>query len=656
MITLGLNAAFHDSAAALVIDGVTVAASEEERYTRIKHAKRPLPFSAWELPHHAIDDCLAQARLTLDDVDHIAYSFAPRRFYEGREDGLGREEGSWLPLTPSARADAAGRAGLRPWDSPWDGLFASLVASAPRMLVDAVPHHLRRRFLPRTPGAPRPWRWHWVDHHVCHQASAFLAAPFDRCAVMTLDGRGEAATTTYGVYQARAAGGHYRPLGQVGMPHSLGLLYERVTSHLGFLSSSDEYKVMALAAMGRPRFQAALEAGVHVGADGQYRIEPPDLDALVGPRRGPGEPLLAAHLDLTASLQAVLERTVLQLARWLREASGERQLALAGGVALNCLMNARLRDAGLFEHVWVQPAAGDAGTALGAALWIDARERQAALDRGDAATAVPMATVTAETAATAETVEARSAAPDGSVALAPRQWTMTHAYLGPGADEQEIEALLRWSGLQWTRPDDLSEAVAERLAAQAIVGWFQGRMEWGPRALGARSILASPIEPGMQARLNELKDREDFRPVAPVVPVEAFGDWFEPAAANGGQSPYMLFIYDVKPERAARIPSACHVDRSARVQTVEASSNAALHALLQAFGRRTGTPVLVNTSFNVRGQPVVCRPRDALEAFYTTPLDVLAIGPFLVEKPGWRAGRAGAATGGASSVRAEVGS
>jgi len=583
MITLGLNAAFHDSAAALVVDGVVVAASEEERFTRIKHGKRPVPFAAWELPYHAMDDCLRQAGITLRDVDHVAYSFDPAEFIGGRIEA-GQSLFS-LPFEPSTAPKG-------PWESPWDPLFAAYMTNAPRQLADGAPHHLRRR-LSGVRADDAPYRWHFVNHHACHQASAFLASPYERCAVMTLDGRGERATTTYGRYRAN----RYEPLGEVRMPNSLGMLYEQVTSHLGFLHSSDEYKVMALAALGTPRYREALASHLHVGEGGRYTIDGIDLTSLAGPPRHVDEPLGESHLDLAASVQDVLESTVLRLSAWLREASGERYVAMAGGVALNCVMNGRLRDSGIFDGIWVQPAAGDAGTALGAALWVDGRERGA-----------------------------------GEGRFAPRRWHMTHAYLGPGFSDEEIERQLRWAKLPYEAVADVAETAAELLADNRMVGWFQGRMEFGPRALGARSILASPIDPSMQARLNELKDREDFRPVAPAVPQEDLPGWFQPADANGGVSPFMLFVYDVLPGRSARIPSACHTDHTARVQTVDRDTHPRFHGLLRAFGRRTGVPVLVNTSFNVRGQPILCTPRDAIEAFYSTPLDALVIGSFVVRK------------------------
>ena len=575
MITLGINAAFHDSAAAIVVDGRLVAAAEEERFTHIKHAKRPVPFSAWELPFHAIEYCLREAGVNLVDVDHVAYSYDPSRFIRERIRG----DVVTLPMQPSALAKGE-------WENVWDPLFASYIVNAPRQLASGAPHHLKKRFA----GARHdgPYKFHFIDHHVAHQASAYLAAPFERCAVMTLDGRGEEATTTYGRYRD----GRYDPIGEVLMPHSLGMLYERITSHLGFLHSSDEYKVMALAAMGQPVHLDTFRRLVSVGPEGRYRIEPFDPVALFGPARERGGPLEQQHFDLTASLQAILEETVIKLAHWLRVASGERHLAMAGGVALNCVMNAKLRDAKVFDEVWVQPAAGDAGTALGAALHVDAGQR----------------------------------------GTAPRTWAMEHAYWGPGYADDEIEALLKWAKLPYRRLDDVAAETAEVLLQDKIIGWFQGRMEFGPRALGARSILASPLKSEMQQRLNELKDREDFRPVAPVVPEDELADWFTPAEANRGQAPFMLFIYDVKPEQAQKIPAVCHADLTARVQTARRDTNPRYYDLLKAFGAKTGVPVLVNTSFNVRGEPMVCSPKDALNAFFSTPLDALVIGNFLVMK------------------------
>ena len=572
MDTLGINAAYHDPAACLVRDGRVIAASEEERFTHIKHGKRPVPFSAWELPFHAVDDCLRQGGITLAEVDHVAYSYDPYLLPGCRRE----DETISLPMKP------AGGEG----ESPWDPLFQALLVNAPGQLLDGAPHHLQDRF--RDARARHRYRWHFVPHHLAHAASAFLPAPFERAAVMTLDGRGERATTGYAV----GRGTELEWLGQVHMPHSLGILYEQVTDHLGFLHSSDEYKVMALASYGKPRHLDDFRDIVRLGAAGQYTIGPTRFVERFGPARRRGGPLEQRHFDVAHSLQVVLEDTVLDLARWLREASGCDDLCLAGGVALNCVMNARLRDRGPFRRIWVQPAAGDAGTALGAALWVDARERGA--DRSD--------------------------------------YVMDHAFLGPSFGEAEIEDFLRWSKLPYRRLGDVAEEVSAILAEDRVIGWFQGRMEFGPRALGGRSILASPIRAEMQAKLNEIKDREDFRPVAPVVLEEEAGDWF----VGAGVSPFMLFVHDVRPEKAGLIPAVRHVDGTARIQTIRRDQNPAYYDLIKAFHRRTGVPVLVNTSFNTRGEPVVCTPRDAVESFWTSPLDALVIGPFLLEKPGAR--------------------
>jgi carbamoyltransferase len=572
MYTLGINAVYHDSSACLIHNGVVVAASEEERFTHRKHAKRPVPFSTWELPYHAIDDCLRQAEIVLAEVDHIAYSYDPYLL-------LGRyhtDSTITLPLEPSAHQAP------QEFEAAWDPLFLSSIVNAPRQLADGAPHHLRKRFRGLRPDGP--FRWHFVAHHLSHAASAFLVSPFEQAAVMTLDGRGEKATTGY----ATGRGTDLEWLGQVHMPHSLGLLYEEVTDYLGFLRSSDEYKVMALASYGKPRYASEFREIVRPEVDGRYTIEPACLEERFGPARQRGDALEAKHFDLAHSLQLVLEETVLELSRWLHGASGCEDLCMAGGVALNCVMNARVRDRGPFRRVWVQPAAGDAGTSLGAAIWIDAKERS-----------------------------------DHS-----RPSTMDHVYLGPSFGDDEIEGFLKWSKLPYRRLDDIAGQTAELLARDEVIGWFQGRMEFGPRALGARSILASPLHADMQARLNEIKDREDFRPVAPVVLEEEASEWF----VGAGVSPFMLFIHDVRADKADRIPAVRHTDGTARIQTVNRSQNSLYYDLIKAFAARTGVPILVNTSFNTRGEPIVCTPRDAVESFWTSPLDALVIGSFLIEK------------------------
>lgn len=581
MFTLGINAVYHDSAAALVQDGRLIAAAEEERFTHVKHGKRPIPFSTYELPYHAIDYCLKEAGIALKDVDHVAYSYDPYLLL-----GPHREDATiTLPLEPSAHPPPAASDAGHPM-GVWDPLFLSSIVNAPRQLTGGVPLHLQARFRGVRSADLLP-RWRFVEHHVAHAASAFHAAPFDRAAVLTLDGRGELATTTYNV----GSGTHLERLGQVNMPHSLGMLYEDVTDYLGFLRSSDEYKVMALASFGKPRYLDEFHDIVRMGDDGDYTIaQPLLLEERFGTRRLKGGPMEQRHYDIAHSLQLVLEESALTLVQWLHERTGEENLCMAGGVALNCVMNARIRDRGPFKRIWVQPAAGDAGTALGAALWVDARERQA--DH--------------------------------------RCWRMAHAFHGPAYGEEEIEQFIRWAKLPYRRMTNVAEETAAILAADKVIGWYQGRMEFGPRALGARSILASPLHAEMQQRLNEIKDREDFRPVAPVVLEEEAANWF----VNADVSPFMLFVYDVRPEKADRIPAVRHVDGTARIQTINRDQNPAYYDLLKAFQARTGVPVLVNTSFNTRGEPIVCTPRDAIECFWTSPLDALVIGPFLLEKPG----------------------
>ncbi|GGH57277.1 carbamoyltransferase [Filimonas zeae] len=556
MYTLGINAAFHDSSACIVKDGQLLAAAEEERFTHIKHGKRPVPFSVYELPYHAIDYCLQVAGIRLSDVDHIAYAFDPSK----------------IETTQSNEADLG---------MPIKELFLRYVKEAPAQLVDGYPHHLQQRFY----GARiSDFEWHYVEHHIAHAASAFLPSPYDSAAVLTIDGRGEWTTTSY--YTGK--GNTLTQIGEVQMPHSLGLLYESVTTHLGFLHSSDEYKVMALASYGQPAYLDVLRKAIQVQPNGTYTIAPLQLEKWFGPARKRHEPFTEKHFNIAHSLQKVLEETVLQLVNWLHTTTGEDNLCMAGGVALNCVLNAVIRDNSAFKNIWVQPAAGDAGTALGAALWIDAQVRN--------------------------TTE--------------RSFIMQHAYWGPEYSDEEIERFLQWTKVPYRKMDNVAAETAAILAQDKVIGWYQGRMEFGPRALGSRSILASPISADMQAKLNEIKDREDFRPVAPVVMEEYAGEWFE----NAVYSPFMLFVYKVFEEKAKEIPAVTHVDRTARIQTINRHQHPAYYDLLDEFRKLTGVPVLVNTSFNTRGEPVVCSPRDAIECFWTSPFDALVIQSFLLEK------------------------
>lgn len=577
MYTLGINAAFHDSAACLVKDGQLIAAAEDERFTHIKHGKRPIPFSAYELPFHAIDYCLKTAGIHINQIDHFSYSFDPYLLLE-TEDAV--KDQIDIPLHLS-RGQVPEK-----WLSPWDPLFLSSIINAPGQLMDGFPHHLQQRF---RDADIRPDQWHFVEHHLCHAASAFLPSPYMEAAVMTMDGRGEKATTTFNMGMAN----DLHRISQVNMPHSLGLLYEKVTSHLGFLHSSDEYKVMALASYGLPVFVPAFRTMIQMGNEGQYHIDDSLMEELLGPARKKGEEFTAHHFNIAHSLQAVLQESVLELSEWLRDATGAENLCFAGGVALNCVLNARIRDAGIFKNIWVQPASGDAGTALGAALWTDASLRNSR----------------------------------------EKTFLMDHAYWGPSYADEEIKAFLDWTKTPYRYLENVPQETARLLADDKIIGWFQGRMEFGPRALGSRSILASPIHADMQARLNEVKDREDFRPVAPVVMEEYAGDWFKGAKV----SPFMLFVYDVQEDKKDRIPAVTHVDGTARIQTVNRQQHERYYDLLSAFNDLTGVPVLINTSFNTLGKPIVCTPRDAVECFWSSPFDALVIGSFLIEKsaPGY---------------------
>ena len=540
MRILGINAIFHDPAAALVVDGQVVAAAEEERFSRRKHGKRPVPFSAWELPELAARWCLAEAGIGPDDLDAVAYSYDPELVRPGQ-------------------------AGL---DARWEDLRTTYARRAPAFLATAL-HGL-------DPDTVR-----FVPHHIAHAASAGLAAPFRDSAVLVADGRGEAVSHLAGRYRD----GSLEVLATQELPHSLGLMYEEVTEHLGFLRSSDEYKVMALASYARPRFLRELRSHVESTGDGGFVVRPLDWSTLVK-RRAPRDEIRPEHAELAASVQVRLEEVLLELARWLHGRTGERRLTMAGGVALNCVANTRLLAEGPFDELWVQPAAGDAGTALGGALHL-------ARAYGEPAAPMP------------------------------------GADLGRGWSDADLAAWLDNARVRYSRPADLAAAVADALAADEIVAWFQGRAEYGPRALGHRSLLAHPGRSANLERLNAVKGRERFRPIAPMVLVERAGELF---GRGPIPSPYMLFVHDVAPEWRDRIPAVVHVDGTARIQTVDRAAEPLLARMLESFASRTGLPVVVNTSLNTAGRPMVDDPRDALECFGSSPVDVLAIGPFLVRR------------------------
>jgi len=535
---LGINALFHDPAAALVIDGQVVAAAEEERFSRRKHGKRPVPFAAWELPELSARWCLDSAGLRPEDLDAVAYSYDPGLARPAEEMGL---------------------------DDPWDWLRQRYAERAPGFLAAALP-------------GLDPANVVFVPHHAAHAASAAPVSAEGAWDVLVLDGRGERASSLAGVHD----GVHLHALASQNLPHSLGLLYESVTEHLGFLRSSDEYKVMALASYGEPRFAERLRPLIRATGEGGFVTEPVEWGTLAKHRQA-GEPWERDHADLAASVQLVVEETILDLARWLQGSTGGDRLALAGGVALNCVANTRLFAEGPYREVWVQPAAGDAGTALGAAFHVGTE-------------VVPW---------------------DGPA-------------LGSRWSEEQIEAELRRARVPFERPADIAVEAAECLASDGLVAWFQGPSEYGPRALGHRSLLADPRPAANVERLNHVKGREEFRPVAPMVLDERAGDIF---GRGPLPSPYMLFVHDVAPEWRDRIPAVVHVDGTARVQTVSDEKEPLTARMLREFEARTGVPVVVNTSLNTAGRPMVDSPHDALELFGSAPVDLLAIGPFVVRRP-----------------------
>jgi len=538
---LGINAVFHDPAAALVVDGEVVAAAEEERFTRRKHGKPPVAFSTWELPELAARWCLARAGLRPHELDAVAYSYDPS-------------------LAPPRREDVT--------TDTWESLRTLYVERAPLFLRTALP-------------GLDPERVEFVPHHLAHAASAHLAAPFESSAVLVVDGRGESTSHLAG----HARGVELERLAAQRLPHSLGLVYESLTAHLGFKRASDEYKVMALASYGEPAFLDELRETVHATGDGGFHALAPDWSALAPAAEEHGE-WTPAHADLAASVQCRLEEVLLELAAWLHAQTGERALTMAGGVALNCVANSRLWREGPFEDVWVQPAAGDSGTALGAALQVAGR-------------------------------------------LGGRPRPMGSAALGRGFSDDELADRLEGAGVLYERPDDVAEEAAEALSTNGVVAWFEGRSEYGPRALGHRSLLADPRSADNLERLNDVKGREQFRPVAPMVLEARAPEIFEEGPLP---SPFMLFTHRVREGWAERIPAVVHVDGSARIQTVDALAEPLVARMLRAFERRTGVPVVVNTSLNTAGRPMVDDPRDALECFGSAPVDLLVIGPFVVRR------------------------
>ncbi|MFQ5634969.1 MAG: carbamoyltransferase [Gammaproteobacteria bacterium] len=591
---LGISAYYHDSAAALMKDGDLIAAAQEERFTRKKHDAG--------FPRHAIEYCLAEAGIRLDGIDQIVFYDKPLVKFE-------RLLETYLSYAPN---------GIR-----------SFIAAMPIWLKEKLylKSTLKKEFCDlgdcKTEQLPQLM---FTGHHQSHAASAFYFSPYDRAAVLCLDGVGEWATTSAWV----GNGTRLDPLWEIDFPHSLGLLYSAFTYFTGFRVNSGEYKLMGLAPYGEPTYvDRILENLLDLKEDGTFRLDMSYFnyctgltmtndrfsDLFDGPPRTSETAIAQREMDLAASIQVVTEEVVMRLARTLHRETGEQNLCLAGGVALNCVSNGKLVRNGPFENIWVQPAAGDAGGAAGAAaiVWYDHDKGQRKTNGAD---------------------------------------FMRGSYLGPRYSREEIRRQLDGYGAVYTEMDDetLMPHLAEILASENVVGWFQGRMEFGPRALGGRSIIGTPKSEKMQTTMNlKIKYRESFRPFAPSVLAERVSDYF----VHEGESPYMLIVAPVKEDlriqltddqqklfgieklklKRSELPAITHVDYSARVQTVSTDTNPRYHALLKAFEERTGCAVLVNTSFNVRGEPIVCTPEDAYRCFMRTEMDYLVIENFILEKP-----------------------
>jgi carbamoyltransferase len=593
MRILGISAFYHDSAAAVVEDGKIIAAAQEERFSRKKHDSR--------FPRHAIDYCLEAAGATPQDIDFVAFYDKPFIKFE-------RLLETYIAFAPRG--------------------FQSFKMSLPLWLREKLFQKSLLLKEMKAYSADVDWakRLLFAEHHFSHAASAFYPSPFKDAIVLTMDGVGEWATTSV----AFGSENQLTMQRELRFPHSLGLLYSAFTYYTGFKVNSGEYKLMGLAPYGEPKYaELILDNLIDLKQDGTFRLDQSYFDYCTGlrmtnakfdelfggPARKPEELLTQRHMDIAASIQAVTEEIVLRLTRALAKETGARNLCLAGGVALNCVANGKLLRDGSFDQIWIQPAAGDAGGALGAALaaYYGYKKNSRSLNGGGDA--------------------------------------MRGSYLGPSFPQTEIERRLRAVGARFDSmaEGDLIEAAARDLADEKAVGWFQGRMEFGPRALGGRSILGDPRSDTMQKTLNlKIKYRESFRPFAPSVLREDVADWFE----LEGDSPYMLLVADVAAKHRhamtteqqnlfgidklnvprSSIPAVTHVDYSARIQTVHQETNPRYHALLSAFKRLTACPVLVNTSFNVRGEPIVCTPEDAFGCFMGTEMDTLVIGDCYLRK------------------------
>ena len=594
MFILGISAFYHDSAACLINDGNIIAAAQEERFTRIKHDST--------FPSNAISYCLKEAKINPEQIENIVFYEKPFIKFE-------RLLETYLAFAPKG--------------------FVSFSKAIPVWIKDKLfQKSTLIKELKSILGTEVNWgkRLLFSEHHLSHAASAFYPSPFERAAILTLDGVGEWTTTSL----ALGNGNNIKVIKDLKFPHSLGLLYSAFTYYTGFKVNSGEYKVMGLAPYGEPRYADLIKDKlINIADDGSFQIDMSYFDYATGltmtnkkfdelfgaPSRKSESTLTQREMDLAASIQKVTEEIIIKLAKNIAKETNEKNLCLAGGVALNCVANGILLREKIFDNIWIQPAAGDAGGALGSALSIwyqhHNKERLISTERD----------------------------------------AMKGAYLGPMFTDSEIEAELIECGATFTKlsENELLDTVATALANEKAVGWMQGRMEFGPRALGGRSIIADPRSPIMQKQLNlKVKYRESFRPFAPSVLREDLSEWFE----HDGDSPYMLLVADIKEDKRramteeedalfgidklnvtrSSVPAITHVDYSARIQTVHADTNQLYHAVISKFKEKTGCPLVVNTSFNVRGEPIICTPTDAFKCFMGTEMDVLAVGNYVLYK------------------------
>lgn len=578
MVIIGINSVYYETSASL-LSKKGIFAAEEERFTGIRHGKEASPYGSHLLPFHSINYCLKENDLTLEEIDHIAYSFNPwlklKRNLLNIIFSLLKDD---LNLVQRELA------------------YYYFNKKIPEFLIKEVPRNpsIRSRFI--LSGKPK-WKFHFVEHHLAHAASAFFVSPFEEAAILSIDGIGETTCTLLAFGQDKTI----KKLKEIHYPHSLGFFYEEVTKFLGFQRNHDEYKVMGLAAYGKPRYYDALKKLIVLKPEGEYRVNidfrkstlfgVKELHDVLGAPRIVGGKITERHADIATSAQKILEDTVLHVLKWLSKKTKTKNLCMAGGVALNCVMNERIRNESDFENVFIQPVANDAGTALGATLWVN----HVILNK-------------------------------------PREYIIEHVYLGPEFSDAEIEAHLNTNNIPYYKSLNVARDSANLIANGKVIGWFQGRMEFGPRALGSRSILADPRDPLMKDRINRIKGREEFRPVAPAILEEKTANFFE----SSDPSPFMLFARKVKLSKVNSIPSVVHVDGTARLQTINRKQNHLFYNLIKEFYFITGIPVVINTSLNYKGKPIVCTIEQSIECFYNSGLDYMILGNFILNKEGFK--------------------